>query len=111
MEHNTNQTAPQIQQPKKKKKFSRRLRYGGFATLMIAVFVVVVVIINVIASVLVDKYSLTLDLTSSQVFDLSEETQPYVESIQMPVKITVLAKESDMLNYKQNWKLYDRKDY
>lgn len=101
MEQNTNQTAPQIQQPKKKKKFSRRLRYGGFATLMIAVFVVVVVIINVIANVLVDKYSLTLDLTASQVFDLSEETQPYVESIQMPVKITVLAKESDMLNYKQ----------
>ena len=44
---------------------SRKFKYGGFATLFTVIFLVAVVILNVIATALVDRYPLTLDLTST----------------------------------------------
>ncbi len=65
--------------PKKEsalKKFtsSRKFRRGGMATAFTAVFVVVVILVNVVVSLLSERFpSMNLDLTANQVNTLSEE--------------------------------------
>lgn len=65
--------------PKKEsalKKFtsSRKFKRGGMATAFTAVFVVVVILVNVVVSLLSERFpSMNLDLTANQVNTLSEE--------------------------------------
>ncbi|MFA9379920.1 MAG: Gldg family protein [Acetanaerobacterium sp.] len=77
---------------------SRRFKYGGFATLIAVGFVAAVVILNVIASVLVDRYPLTIDMTKEGIFGLSDQTVNYIKELDQDVDIIVLSNKEDYLN-------------
>ena len=66
-----------VKQPKEKSvqqlNRSRRLRHGTMATVLSVCFVAAVVLVNVIVSILVDRYPISVDLTSNKVFELSQE--------------------------------------
>ncbi|WP_312644955.1 GldG family protein [Hydrogenoanaerobacterium sp.] len=77
---------------------SRKLKMGGLSTALVVLFLIGIVLINVIASVLVEKIPLNIDLTRDQIFALSQESRDFAASVSKPVEIKVLATEENFLN-------------
>ncbi len=73
----------------------RALKYGSFATALTALFVAAVVLLNVVATMLFDRFPITLDLTSEQIYSVSQETIDYISTIDVPVEITVMATDDE----------------
>lgn len=71
----------------------RRLKYGSFATALTVFVTAAIVLVNVVATLLFDRFPITLDLTAGSIYTVSDETAEYIESIDVPVSITVLATE------------------
>ncbi len=83
---------------KRQRKLKRRkkLRYGSVATAITAIFVVVVVLINVVVSILCERNpDFVLDLTTSNVYEISDDTLEYIKSLDTDVEIAVSTSESE----------------
>lgn len=86
--------------PKKKKftdKFkSRAFKHGWLAVVLSCVFIVAVVIVNLVANMLVSKFpALNVDLTSTGMYQLSEDTIDFLKTVDKDVTIKVLASEEE----------------
>ncbi len=75
-------------------KTNRKLRLGATATTFTVIVVAAVVLLNVICSILADRFPWSLDLTSDKTFSLSEESLAVAEKVPDDVTITVFAEES-----------------
>ena len=73
----------------------RRLKYGSFATALTVFVIAAIVLVNVVATLLFDRFPITLDLTSGGIYTVSEESAEYISGIESPVAITVLSTEED----------------
>lgn len=71
----------------------RRLRFGSVATAITVAVVAAVVLLNVIVSVLNDRYPLSLDLTNDKMLTMSEESRAFAQSISDEVEIVVFYSE------------------
>lgn len=78
---------------------NRKLRYGSFATAFTAAFLAVIVLLNIICSVLVEKYPISIDLTEDSIFMLTDDSIDYLKTLDKDVKITVLADEAAFTSY------------
>jgi len=65
---------------------SKKFKYGGYATLMIAVAIAIAIIINLI----VDQIPWEVDLTQNQMYSLSEQTNKVLDNLKQDVKIIAL---------------------
>lgn len=74
---------------------TRKLKYGSFATALTALFIAAIVLVNIVATMLFDRFPITLDLTSGSIYTASEETIEYISGITAPVSITVLSTEDE----------------
>ncbi len=72
----------------------RRFKYGSLATIITVGFIVAVVLLNVVCTLLLERYPLSIDLTSDNRFKLTDESVEFVKSIDEDVTILVLADES-----------------
>ncbi len=72
----------------------RNFKYGAVATAITVGFVALVVVVNVIATLLLEKYPLTLDMTSTGKYEISQESIDYVQTLDQNVTIYVMADES-----------------
>ena len=93
--------------PKKKKTIlgavnKRKLKYGSLATAITIVVIAMVVLVNVIMTALFERFPISLDLTSGNVFSVSDETVEYIKSINVPVTITVMADEANFVTLDVN---------
>jgi len=68
---------------------SRKLRFGGYATLLIVAALAVVIVINV----LVDQIPGKVDLTKNKIYSLSEETYKLLDSLKTDVTVTTIGKQ------------------
>ena len=87
--------------PKDKEKKTtehKKLKHGMMSTILTIVFVAVVVLVNVVATVLFDRYPITIDLTKDKIYSISDESEEYVKKINTDVLITVFAEEEDFKN-------------
>lgn len=73
----------------------RRLKYGSLATALTVFVIAAIVLVNIVATMLFDRFPITLDLTSGSIYTVTPETAEYIEGITVPVEITVLALEED----------------
>ena len=71
----------------------RHLKYGSLATGLVILFIAAVVLVNVVVTMLFDRFPITLDLTGNSIYTVSEETKNYIFGIEVPVDITVMATE------------------
>ena len=55
----------------KKPRNRKKLKYGALATGITVVFIAAVVLLNVLVSVVMDRYPLKVDLTSSKLYEIS----------------------------------------
>lgn len=77
-------------------KWRKKLKYGGLATTITLIFVAVVVLVNVIVEQLGNRFpDLVLDLTSSHVYEISDETIDYIRNLDTYVEIAVSTNESE----------------
>ena len=93
---------------------NRRFKHGSMATVLTIGFVVVVVVINVIASLLLDRFPVNVDLTSDQIYQMTDESVEYVKGIDTDVDIYVCISESDLVSlasqsvyYKQAYEMIE----
>lgn len=101
LETNTEQTTKKVKKDKKdKNKFNtKKLKHGAMATAFTCVFIAVVVLVNVIATVIFDRFPITIDLTENKIYSISEEAEEYVKKIDKKVTVTVLAKKDDFESF------------
>ncbi len=74
---------------------SRRFKHGTLATVMTVVFVAAVVLVNVIATILLEKFPLSIDLTQDQSFQMAEDSKEFLKELDTEVQIHVLIEESE----------------
>lgn len=88
---------------------NRRFKHGSLATVIAIGFLVLVIVINVAATLLLERYPLTIDLTSDNRFQLTDESIAYIEDLDKDIKITVCADENEFKNaselYKQAYEI------
>lgn len=78
---------------KRRKKF----KYGTLSTIITLVVIAIVVVINVICGLLDNRFNWNIDLTSSGLYQIDDQTVEYLHQLNSDVKITVLADESYFL--------------
>lgn len=75
---------------------SRRFKYGALSTAISVIFIALIVIFNVVASLLSDKFPLTIDLTPNSAFKLSQESIDFVQGLNKDVSVYVLTDEKNL---------------
>ena len=97
------------QSGKKKKHMSaaaqKKFKYGSIATAITCVVTAAVIGVNVLVSRVVEKYPLKLDLTDTGMYEISEESKTYVQSLQKDVNFTVLMSETSFQTSGLNMKM------
>lgn len=98
------QNAPQ--KPPRKKRFnSRAARYGALSAAFTVIFIAAVVVLNVIVTLLSERFDTAADLTGNGVYTLDEMTEDYLKNgLSQDVTITVLSSEQNFVqdqNFKQ----------
>lgn len=84
---------------KRAKKAARRvnvrsLKHGSLSVTFTVIFIAAVVLVNVIASIVSERFGAAADLTGGGLYTLDETTQNYLDnSLSSDVKITVLSSE------------------
>lgn len=73
---------------------SRKFKYGSVATIMTVVFIAAVVVFNIVAIMLVDRLPVKVDLTDNQIFDISDETEEFLDDITEKITIVITAEEA-----------------
>lgn len=85
--------------PAKKNIFkSRKFKYGGIATVITVLFIVVVIVINMIMGVLDSKVVMEVDLTPNKVYGLTQESIDFVQGLDKDVEIDILSSKDSFEN-------------
>lgn len=71
----------------------KTLKLGVLATALTAVFVAAVIVVNLIATVLVDRFDLRVDLTGEKIFTMTDTTKGYLTDMKTGVDIYVMLDE------------------
>lgn len=95
----------------KVKKFmkSRKAKHGSIAVAITAIAVALVFLINIASNLLVERFpNLQIDLTASQTYQLQNDTVEYINQLDTPVTVYVLA---DKKNFKTGLNAYGGSNY
>ncbi|WP_455124302.1 Gldg family protein [Ruminococcus sp.] len=90
-------TAAPIPEEKRQKKMQvrKKLKYGGIATAVTVIFVAVVVLLNVVvAQVCKRNPDAVLDLTTANLYEISDDTVDYIKNLDQDVEIAISSEES-----------------
>lgn len=83
---------------------NRRFKHGSLATIITIGFVALVVLINVIAGLLLDRFPLSIDLTTDKRFALTQDSIDFVKKVDEKVTITVCSEEQDLTGSSELYK-------
>lgn len=83
---------------------SRKFSRGWLSIAIIAVFLACVVAVNIIASVLENKFpSLSVDITSSNMYQLQDDTKKLCKNVNKDIDIYLLSDEDTFTSYDSNF--------
>lgn len=80
--------------PQKNPFKNKKLKYGGLSILFTVIFIVAVVLVNVIITLLGDRFMPAADLTDSGLYSIEQSTVDYLKTVTDEVTITVTSEES-----------------
>ena len=84
---------------KEKKSFNKRkFKYGAVATTITVAFTAIIVLLNILFSVLTDRYGMKIDTTKEKLFEVSSKTTDYLKGLQKDVEIAVMVDETELEN-------------
>lgn len=76
---------------------SKRFRYGVMATVLTVLVVTALVVVNILMSVLTDRLGLSVDLTASGAFTVSDSIEDALRLVDDEVRITVLYNRTEFI--------------
>ena len=82
---------------------SRRNQIGLIAILTVVMVTIAVIAVNFLFDYLSDRFMLQLDMTGSDLYEITEETSQMLRTLEEPITCTVLSAE---INYEENDTLY-----
>ncbi len=82
---------------------SRRYQIGLISALTIIMVIIAVIAVNFLIDYLSDRYMLQLDMTNSDLYEITDETAQMLRTLDEPITCTVLCAE---INYEENDTLY-----
>lgn len=83
---------------------SRKFSKGWLSIAIIAIFLACVVAVNIIASVLENKFpSLSVDITSSNMYQLQDDTKKLCKNVNKDIDIYLLSDEDTFTSYDSNF--------
>lgn len=85
-------------QPKTAKPKNRKLTRGAVSLILTVLFITAVVLVNIILSIVSERYPLFIDVTENASYQLQDETKDYLDEVTEPVDIYVLQNENDFEN-------------
>ncbi|WMJ22134.1 Gldg family protein [Paludicola sp. MB14-C6] len=75
---------------------NRRFKHGSLATIITIGFIVAIFIINFIATLLLERFPLNIDLTKEKRFALTQESVNYIKKLDQDVNMIVCADEATL---------------
>lgn len=87
----------------KKPRNTKKLKHGTMATVLTCVFLAVLVLVNVVMTMLFNKYPITIDLTKNKIYSVSTKSENYVKKVKVDVKVTIFSTESEFLNFNSSY--------
>ena len=92
-----------LEKQQKKLKNRKKLKYGGLATAITVIFVAVVVLVNVVVTQIGKRYpDFKLDLTTANLYAISDETLNYIRNMEKDVDIAISSDEATFTSDKNN---------
>lgn len=82
---------------------SRRNQIGLIAILTVIMVTIAVIAVNFLFDYLSDRYMIQLDMTGSDLYEITDETAQMLRNLEEPITCTVLTAE---INYEENDTLY-----
>lgn len=73
----------------------KNFKYGLTSTALLIGVLAVIVLINVFVTLLVGKFPLKIDLTSTKLYEISDKTYEYLKNYDKPTTIYILASETE----------------
>ena len=74
----------------------RKLKYGSASVIFTALVIAIVIILNIVAQVVSDRFSLKVDMTEEGQFSLSDSTLKMLDGIEDEINIYILSTEVNM---------------
>lgn len=74
---------------------SRKWKYALNSTIVLVGVLAVIVLLNVLVSVFVAKFPLKIDLTSKQIYEVSDKTYEFLKTYDTPTTIYILSSEAE----------------
>lgn len=84
---------------------NRKFKYGGLATVMTVGFLVLLVVLNVVVSLLLDRFPVSIDLTTEKRFEITDDSIELLKALEEDVTITVCADETEYQNVSEYYKI------
>ena len=88
---------------KKKKdktpKSHKKLKHATMSTILTCVFLAVLVLVNVVTTMLFERYPITIDLTADKIYSVSEDSEEYVKNVDTDVLVTIFNTQDNFENY------------
>ena len=92
-----------LEKQQKKLKNRKKLKSGGLATAITVIFVAVVVLVNVVVTQIGKRYpDFKLDLTTANLYAISDETLDYIRNMDKDVDIAISSDEATFTSDKNN---------
>ena len=77
---------------------NKKFKHGSMAMVVTIIFIAVVVVLNIVISILVERFPLRLDFTDNSMFTMADDTKKFLADVDMDVNITMLETEENLKN-------------
>lgn len=77
------------------KRLSKKLKYGSSSVLFTLLCLVAIGLVYVASELLTERFGLSFDMTEGGIYEVSQETRNYLDTLEDPITLTVLAEQND----------------
>ncbi len=72
---------------------SKKFKYGTFATVITVIVIAAAVLVNIVLSLVSKRVNFKIDLTNDSIFEITQESKDYLNTINQDVEIVVMCDE------------------
>ncbi len=77
---------------------TKKFKYSTLSATFTAIFISIVFLINIVCSTLVQKYNIQIDLSSNQLYQISDQTKSFLKNYNKKTKLILLDDEQTFKN-------------
>ena len=90
----------------KKFQMSTKFKYGASAAVFTSIVIIAAILVNLLASVLTDRFNLKADMTADRRYDISDATVEMLQNVENEITIYMLAPHADVVDTNKRLGIY-----